>query len=83
MHVYFVSNIAYRKLQELNLPNSLELLDRPMALPPSVLAKSAEVRADSGPMRIRQLLEDLDILCTQDRNLLNEVGHATCSRTSC
>lgn len=63
----------YSKLQELNLPNALELLDRPMTLPSSLLAKAGEVRADNGPMRIRQLLEDVERLSTQDRNLLNEV----------
>lgn len=62
-----------RKLQALNLPNALELLDRPMALSSSILAKASEVRADNGPMRIRQLLEDVERLSTQDGNLLNEV----------
>jgi programmed cell death 6-interacting protein len=50
------------------------MMDRPLALPNDLLDKAAEVRADEGPLRIRQLLEDVEGLSKQDMALLNEVG---------
>ncbi|KAG8835885.1 pH-response regulator protein palA/rim20 [Serendipita sp. 399] len=65
--------IASAKLQECNLPAALEILDRPLALPATVLSKAEEVRADDGPLRIHQLLEDVEALAAQDRSLLVEI----------
>ncbi|CCA73787.1 probable palA protein [Serendipita indica DSM 11827] len=67
-----LDRVASTKLQESNLPAGLEMMDRPLTLPPTILAKAAEVRADNGALRIQQMLNDIDILANQDRALLNE-----------
>lgn len=67
-----LDRVIASKLEELNLPAGLELMDRPLALPHDLLDKAAEIRADQGPLRIRQLLEDVEGLSKQDRALLNE-----------
>ena len=50
------------------------MMDRPLALPNDLLDKAAEVRAEEGPLRIQQLLEDVEGLSNQDMALLNEVS---------
>lgn len=69
-----VSSMPYRKLQDLNLPTSLDMLDRPLDLPPSLLGKAQEVRSEDGPRRIRGMIEDVQKLAAQDRILLNAVS---------
>jgi hypothetical protein len=55
-------------------------MDRPLALPRDLLDKAAEVRADEGPLRIRQLLEDVEGLSKRDMALLNEVSYIFISK---
>jgi programmed cell death 6-interacting protein len=71
---YFLTDASFRKLQELNLPAALEMLDRPVELPVALLQHASEVRAEDGPNRIRRLIGDVESLCNQDRGLLNEVS---------
>jgi hypothetical protein len=66
--------MPHRKLQDLNLPTSLDMLDRPMDLPPSLLGKAQEVGSEDGPRRIRGMIEDVQKLAAQDRILLNAVS---------
>jgi programmed cell death 6-interacting protein len=60
-------------LHSLNLPSSLEALERPVGLPPSLLKKAEEVRRDEGPRYIESSIEDVQRLAHQDMALLNEV----------
>ncbi|KAJ7593046.1 BRO1-like domain-containing protein [Mycena floridula] len=64
--------LADSTLQHLNLPSSLEALERPMGLPPSLLKKAEEVRLENGPSKIEHALEDLQRLARQDLDILNE-----------
>ena len=66
--------MPYRTLQELSLPMSLDMLDRPLDLPQSLLGKAREVRSEDGPQRIRGMIEDVQKLAAQDRILLNTVS---------
>ncbi|KIK63137.1 hypothetical protein GYMLUDRAFT_242199 [Collybiopsis luxurians FD-317 M1] len=59
-------------LHSLNLPASLEALDRPVGLPPSFLKKAEEVRLENGPVKIEAAIEDLYRLSRQNSKLLNE-----------
>ncbi|KAF8656828.1 hypothetical protein AX16_002376 [Volvariella volvacea WC 439] len=61
-----------RTLHELSLPASLEALERPVGLPPSLLAKAEEVRLEDGPARIEASLEDVQKLAQRDQAILNE-----------
>lgn len=63
----------YRALRKLNLPSSLEALERPIGLPPSLLRKAEEVRLEDGPARIQASIEDVERLAHQDLALLEEV----------
>ncbi|PVF99793.1 putative pala protein [Serendipita vermifera] len=67
-----LDRIATAKLDELNLPASLESMDKPVGLPATLMAKAAQVRADEGPRRVIRLLEDVETLANQNRGLLNE-----------
>jgi programmed cell death 6-interacting protein len=66
--------MPHRKLQELSLPTTLDMLDRPLDLPQSLLGKAREVRSEDGPRRIRGMIEDVQKLAAQDRILLNAVS---------
>ncbi|KAJ3987962.1 BRO1-like domain-containing protein [Lentinula detonsa] len=65
-------NAAEKLLQSLNLPASLEALERPVGLPPSFLRKAEEVRLENGPAKIEAAIEDLYRLSRQNYKLLNE-----------
>ena len=69
--------LVIRTLQNLHLPSSLDAMEKPIGLPPSLLRKADEVRVEGGPERIRALLQDVEGLAAQDRRLLDEVCHFT------
>ena len=56
------------------MPTSLDMLDRPLDLPASLLGKAQEVRSENGPRRVRDMIEDVQKLAAQDRILLNAVS---------
>ncbi|KAJ8592190.1 BRO1-domain-containing protein [Rhizopogon salebrosus TDB-379] len=49
---------AEKILQSLYLPSSLEALERPVGLPPSLLRKAEEIRLEQGPTKIDVYLDD-------------------------
>ncbi|KAG8213026.1 putative pH-response regulator protein [Butyriboletus roseoflavus] len=59
-------------LRSLNLPSSLEALERPIGLPPSFLKKANEVRSEQGPERIETYLEDVELLARRAMAVLDE-----------
>jgi len=62
-----------RQLQVLKLPASLDALDKPIGLPPSLLNKAEEVRLENGPERAEKLLEDVQTLARRAQAILTEV----------
>lgn len=64
---------VYRTLWSLNLPSSLEALERPIGLPPSFLKKAEEVRSEQGPERIETCLEHVELLARRALAILDEV----------
>ena len=62
-----------RQLQVLKLPASLDALDKPIGLPPSLLNKAEEVRLENGPERAEKLLEDVRTLARRAQAILTEV----------
>lgn len=66
--------MIYRTLRTLNLPGSLEALEKPIGLPPSLLKKAEEVRSEKGPERIESSIEGVQRLAQQNMDTLNEVG---------
>lgn len=63
---------AERLLRSLNLPASLEALERPIGLPPSLLKKAEEVRLEQGPERIEAYLDDVQRLARRAMSILDE-----------
>ncbi|KAF8526304.1 BRO1-domain-containing protein [Hysterangium stoloniferum] len=63
---------ASRALQSLNLPATLDALDRPIGLPPSLLGKAEEVRLEDGMNRIPALIEDVRRLSRRNLNNIDE-----------
>ena len=71
---YLTSVDNDRTLEALNLPAALEALERPVGLPPSLLQKAEEVRAEDGPTRIEASIENVQKLAQQDMDILNEAS---------
>ncbi|KAG2036905.1 BRO1-like domain-containing protein [Suillus americanus] len=63
---------ADKILQSLNLPSSLEALERPIGLPPSLLRKAEEIRLEQGPTKIDVYLDDVQRLSRHVLGILDE-----------
>jgi len=61
-------------LQFHNLPATLDALDKPIGLPPSLLKKAEEIRLENGPERVEKSLEDVQMLASCAMAILTEVG---------
>ncbi|KAK7033123.1 pH-response regulator protein palA/RIM20 [Favolaschia claudopus] len=59
-------------LRQLNLPSSLEALERSAGLPPSLLQKAEQVRLEDGPAKIEAAISDVQRLGQQDIAILDE-----------
>lgn len=68
-----LDGIAASTLQSLNLPGSLQALERPVGLPPSLIRKAEEVEAAGGVEKIRGLLMEANRLSKLTNKLLSEV----------
>lgn len=69
------ANRRYRKhstLTNLNLPSSLDALEKSIGLPPSLLRKAEEVRVEQGSHKIQMAIEDIEKLSTNDTAILDE-----------
>ncbi|KAG1747202.1 BRO1-like domain-containing protein [Suillus paluster] len=63
---------ADKMLQSLNLPSSLEALERPVGLPPSLLKKAEEIRLEQGPTKIDVYIDDVQRLSRHVLAILDE-----------
>jgi programmed cell death 6-interacting protein len=64
----------HRILRSLNLPASLDALDRPIGLPPSLLKKTEEVQQENGPDKVEKSIEDVKRMAALARKVLEEVS---------
>lgn len=64
---------ASRTLTDLGLPASLDALNKPTGLPPSMLRKAEEVRLGEGPENLRAMGDNVQKLYSHDMALLDEV----------
>ncbi|WRT68722.1 pH-response regulator protein palA/RIM20 [Kwoniella shivajii] len=67
-----LDGVAASTLQSLNLPGSIQALERPVGLPPSLLKKAEEVDSAGGIDRIRGLLGEVSRLSKSNTESLNE-----------
>jgi programmed cell death 6-interacting protein len=70
-------SLICRVLRELSLPETLEALERPIGIPPSILKKVEEVRTERGPGAIERMLDDTQRLSRRVRKILEEVSNFT------
>ncbi|WWD19366.1 pH-response regulator protein palA/RIM20 [Kwoniella shandongensis] len=67
-----LDGVAASTLQSLNLPGSIQALERPVGLPPSLLKKAEEVDSAGGADRIKGLLSEVGRLARSNMQSLNE-----------
>lgn len=73
-----LDGLAASTLQSLNLPGSIQALDRPVGLPPSLLSKAEEVDSTGGTRRIESLLDEVARLSKSNERVLSEVCTIQC-----
>ena len=59
-------------LQSLSLPGSLQALEKPLGLPPSLIAHAEEVRQQQGLYRLRRSMREVETLKDNDVATYNE-----------
>ncbi|GIK03728.1 pH-response regulator protein palA/rim20 [Aspergillus viridinutans] len=59
-------------LSSLNLPGSLQALEKPLGLPPTLVAHAEEMRQQDGLHRLRRSLEDIAKVKANDRAVYSE-----------
>jgi len=59
-------------LKSLNLPGSLQALERPLGLPSSLASHAEEIRQQSGPERLQRTMDDVVKLKNNDRLTFQE-----------
>lgn len=59
-------------LTSLNLPGSLQALEKPLGLPPSLVSHAEEMRQQDGLNRLRRSVEDTAKVKSNDRSVYNE-----------
>jgi programmed cell death 6-interacting protein len=59
-------------LSSLNLPGSLQALEKPLGLPPSLVSKAEEIRQQDGLYRLKRSMEDTSKLKANDKAIYAE-----------
>ncbi|KAF8923241.1 pH-response regulator protein palA/rim20 [Dissophora ornata] len=71
-----LTGIYYSQLQAMNLPASLQALDRPVGLPPTLISHIDEIVAEGGTRSLLVQLETVQTLSTKNAAILDEVFEA-------
>lgn len=66
--------LVSRVLQSLNLPGSIEAIQQPVTLPPSLLRKADEIRSEGGSARLHTIMQDVRKVSQVNQKLLAEVS---------
>ncbi|KAI5480664.1 hypothetical protein MNV49_007591 [Pseudohyphozyma bogoriensis] len=67
---------ANKSLASIGLPGAIQALLQPVGLPPSLLAKAAEVKASGGVDRLKVMMKDIRRVAKVNQELLNEAIEA-------
>jgi programmed cell death 6-interacting protein len=59
-------------LKSLNLPGSLQALEKPLGLPPGLVSHAEEIRQQDGPNRLVRSINETEKLKESDRNIYQE-----------
>ena len=60
---------SYRLLQSLNLPGTLQALEKPLGLPPGLINHAEEIRQQDGLNRLYRSMDDITKLKASDRGM--------------
>ncbi len=66
--------VCTRFLQSVNLPGSLQALEKPLGLPPTLVAHAEEIQQQGGVEKLLASIEDIDKLKANDNALYQEVS---------
>ncbi|OLL23761.1 pH-response regulator protein palA/RIM20 [Neolecta irregularis DAH-3] len=64
--------VANKKLDELNLPGSIQALELPVGLPPLLISRAAQVQEIGGVDKLDEAVQSIDRLRTEDIEIWNE-----------
>ncbi|PNS19516.1 pH-response regulator protein palA/RIM20 [Sphaceloma murrayae] len=62
----------HETMQSLNLPGSLQALEKPLGLPPGLAAHAQEIRQQNGIQRLHRVMADTEKLKANDRSVYQE-----------
>ena len=62
----------HETLTSMNLPGSLQALEKPLGLPPGLTSHAQEIRQQNGHRRLNKTLDDISRLRVTDRNTFQE-----------
>jgi len=68
----YMTTRIHEVLKSLNLPGSLQALERPLGLPSSLASHAEEIRQQSGPERLQRTMDDVVKLKNNDRLTFQE-----------
>ncbi|KAF9964276.1 pH-response regulator protein palA/rim20 [Mortierella alpina] len=71
-----LTGVCYSQMQALNLPGSLQALEQPVGLPPSLLSHIDEIHAEGGLNSLHEMLETVRALSRQNAAILDEIFEA-------
>jgi programmed cell death 6-interacting protein len=59
-------------MNELDLPGSIQAIEKPLGLPPSLVAQAEEIRQQGGPARLRKAIQESEQLRASDRAVFEQ-----------
>jgi programmed cell death 6-interacting protein len=59
-------------MNDLDLPGSIQAIEKPLGLPPSLVAQAEEVRQQDGPARLRRAIQESEQLRASDRAVFEQ-----------
>ncbi|KAF9926352.1 pH-response regulator protein palA/rim20 [Mortierella alpina] len=71
-----LTGVCYSQMQALNLPGSLQALEQPVGLPPSLISHIDEIHAEGGSNALHEMLETVRSLSRQNAAILDEIFEA-------
>ncbi|KAF9426909.1 pH-response regulator protein palA/rim20, partial [Podila epigama] len=71
-----LTGICYSQMQHMNLPGSLQALEQPVELPPTLIQHIEEMTTTGGMRVLHEMLETVRTLSRQNGNILEEIFEA-------
>lgn len=68
-----ITSQGHALLRELGLPGSLQAIEVPLGLPPSLLTHMEDVKTKGGIQKLKQMRTDVRNLCSSDKQIYEQV----------